>query len=229
MEGIKRLEKWPRARIEACLAAAQELERRLAEGPSLPAILTGGAPIAAGQHYPSGDAFAQGGALQFYFHAHPDARDEREIGHLHVFLRADALHGGAAPILAARRAARLALDAPPANGYAHLIAMGFDGDGAPLSLFTVNQWVTGESWLPARALITGMDRLSDLEGEGDETRRLLSLMLRVWQAEIEALLMARDAALGPDAAQLEDRQKEVLSQRDIALARQIRVLRRLVS
>lgn len=211
-------------RLSACLESAEALWRRA--GP-WQALWGGGARPEPGRHYPVGDSFVQDGDLQFYLHAHDAPRFEGEVGHVHVFLRAKALRAGGRPLQAARQAARLSYVPPDANGYAHLIAVSLDANGQPIGLFTVNRWVTGESWLPARSLIAALDVIRTFDGDHNEAAQWLSLLIATWRPEIEALLKKRDKIITPlYESKLNDPSLEILSLMKVSLERRLRMVRR---
>lgn len=71
-----------------------------------------------------------------YYHCHPATRAgnhrfEGEHGHFHIFVRSQ--------------------NAP--EEWSHLVALAMDNMGQPMGWFTVNHWVTGETWQDAEILI----------------------------------------------------------------------------
>lgn len=74
-----------------------------------------------------------------YYHCHPASRAgnhrfKGEHGHFHIFIR-------------------LENTADKTEKWSHLAALAMDNMGQPLGWFTVNQWVTGETWKSADTLI----------------------------------------------------------------------------
>ncbi|MGA1269134.1 MAG: DUF6969 family protein, partial [Gemmobacter sp.] len=133
------------------------------------------------------------GATWFY-HCHPREAPApaEEHGHFHCFVRPE---GKGGPIH-------------------HLIAIGVDAHGRPLRLFTVNQWVTGENWVPAETAIGLLERFDVHLARPDYlVNRWLTAMVRLHERQIAALIEARDAALaGLGEGAREDRSREVLSE-----------------
>ena len=77
-----------------------------------------------------------------YYHCHPASRAgnhrfKGEHGHFHIFVRLE----------------------NTADKWSHLAALAMDNMGQPLGWFTVNQWVTGETWQSAATL---MQQLKDV-------------------------------------------------------------------
>lgn len=94
------------------------------------------------QHYPLGDRidYQQGG--QYFYHCHRENFTTTEHGHFHCFLRQTAI-----PKHIRRRPG---LNWRPQSSMTHLVAIGMDQRGQPIRLFTVNRWVTDETWHDAR-------------------------------------------------------------------------------
>ncbi|MBK1697183.1 MULTISPECIES: DUF6969 family protein [Alphaproteobacteria] len=172
-------------------------------------------------HYPEGDAYDPSRESQYFYHAH--AAEERfpgEHGHFHTFVRpvglSDLLPGD---------------EMPPPTALTHLVAVSIDTSGRAVRLFTTNRWVTGERWYPAA---TAVRLLANFEMTGDkpapEVNGWLSALLRLYRADIAALLTARDAALVQagggvvSEAALENRELEVTSQLEIDVAARIQIV-----
>jgi hypothetical protein len=185
-----------RARREAarCIALFQQV---VARHGSLVQAFVRGAPVLAYEHYPPGDVIDTRHGFQCFYHSH--RAGSLEHGHLHLF----------------RRAAAGAHDTSPG----HLIAIGLDARGLPVSMFSVNHWVTGGAWRNARATIAALDaaRLDGARGYAPAGRWLTSF-LRLYQPVAERVLWRRDALLqrrrdlGASWPQLKrDRSLEVIS------------------
>jgi hypothetical protein len=144
-------------------------------------------------HYPKGDVFDRDTHSQYYYHAHRDG----EHGHFHCFLRAPGMPEGVAPV-------------PEAEGrewptgekaLAHLVAVSMDRFGAPIRLFTTNQWVTGETWYPGLDVARMVERFAiDHANPNWATNRWLTALLRLFRPQIAALIAARDKALAAHRA-----------------------------
>jgi hypothetical protein len=159
------------------------------------------APVTAWTHYPPGDVFDPASGGQWYYHCHVPP-EEGEHGHFHCFVRPDGRSG-------------------PVH---HLVALGVDAHGRLRRLFTVNQWVVGDTWLAAEASIALIERFDmQMPQPSYLTNRWLTAIVRLYGNEIAELIRRRDAALAahqpPDGMQAaEDRRLEVTSQLRVDLA-----------
>lgn len=151
--------------------------------------------VEAWSHYPKGDVFDPETGAQWYYHAHVPAFDEIEHGHFHCFVRPDGKDG-------------------PVH---HLVAVGVDAHGRLHRLFTVNQWVVGDSWLDAEATIALLPRFDvQMPKPSYLVNRWLSAVLRRYEGEIAILVRRRDEVLlahmpTGDIDAREDRSLEVTS------------------
>jgi len=165
-------------------------------------------------HYPAGDLCDPVSGAQYFYHAHSAAeRRAGEHGHFHCFVRvADTglLH--------------------------HLVAVAMDDRGRPTRLFTVNRWVTDDSWIDATAAIRLLDRFQlDAPKPSRWVNRWLQALLRLFRPEIETLLRRRDERLaawrrrhaGVDA--LAARDLDTLSEAAISIEARIDELTRLLA
>lgn len=177
-------------------------------------------------HYPEADAIDSGQGLQWFYHSHaPDDRpDALEHGHIHLFARK--------PLWARRlRSARerafaaLAGDTPATGHTRHLLAIGFDAKGLPISLFTVNSWVTGDRMLSAPLSGALLERPALDTGHGAIDGLILAL-LALYRGDILDLLAQRDRALfaWPGPKVLADRRLEQLSCCTLDLDARLRAL-----
>ena len=175
-------------------------------------------------HYPKGDVFDRETQSQYYYHAHRGG----EHGHFHCFLRAPGMPDGVAPVPEA--ATR---DWPSGDkALAHLVAVSMDRYGAPIRLFTTNQWVTGETWYPGADVIRMLPRFAiDHAHPSWPTNRWLTALLRLFRPQIKALICARDTVLAqhrataPESDPFADRALETLSETAIDLAQQQKAVR----
>lgn len=171
-------------------------------------------------HYPPGDVFDPESGAQYYYHAH--AAEERfaaEHGHFHSFIRPKR-----------RPAGRLEAHplGPGQDLLCHLAAIAMTPEGQPFRLFTVNRWVTGETWYPAEEAIALLDQFQVHLGRPSwPTNRWIGALLRLFRPQVVALILARDRVVAewrrryPGRDVLEDRQLEVTSYLDISIERQI--------
>lgn len=181
--------------------------------------LVGNQPPEQWRHYPEDDAADATGRFQWFYHSHPpaDRAPAIEHGHIHLFARREALGS----LSTASDRAFNALVGNPRRRPAtrHLLAVGFDAKGVPVSLFTVNGWVTGDLMLAAdrtEALLVDL-RLDTGHVHIDA---VLAAICALCRGDISTLMSARDEALRrhPDRASvLETRDLEVLSEIPIDL------------
>lgn len=166
-------------------------------------VLKGQGPFYEMDHYPQEDVYDRDTASQYYYHAHRE--DHAEHGHFHLFLRDASLPEGVGPVRGPIGEDRVA----------HLVAISMDAWGYPTDLFTVNRWVTDESWLPAETIIRVLDRFAiDHAYPSWPVNRWLTAMVRAFRPQIEALLYHRDEVIEQRREQnveqvLEDRSLEI--------------------
>ena len=197
-------------RAASAAAIIRECRRSLASRSSgIAHEATGGVEaLADWRHYPENDAYDPLSHAQYFYHRHPDVRapeppvEVAEHGHFHLFLRAEGMPTGVAPLLLPEAAiANLAGPPPQAaptkrgarDEVSHLVAIAIDGCGEPTRLFTTNRWVTGETWYRAEDVIRMLDRFS-LDGAEPPgvVNRWIGALVRLYQPEIARLLRKRD-------------------------------------
>ena len=179
-------------------------------------------------HYPPGDVYDRETHGQFYYHAHPPAqRFDDEHGHFHTFLRPKGMPPGLKPA-----------DVPgaeppkdPNDALSHLIAIAMDGKGFPFRLFSVNRWVTGETWYSAADVAVMLDYFKiDHARPSWPVNRWITAMVRLFKPQILELIEVRDRSVAdwaerhPDLDVYEDRNLEVTSFVDISIERQVRAV-----
>lgn len=158
--------------------------------------LRGAETVQSWTHYPPGDVFDADTGAQWYYHCHLPVEGAREHGHFHCFVRPDGARG-------------------PVH---HLVAVGVDAYGRLVRLFTVNQWVVGDTWLDAEATIALLPRFDlHLARPSYLVNRWLTAILDLYSDEVAELIRERDrviAAHVPPAgvAAREDRALEVTSE-----------------
>ena len=226
-------------------AAAAEVmaiaEALAATGTGLLETLADGAMPLPGGHYPAGEVWDQVTHAQYFFHAHPDGdRHPDEAGHFHTFLGQGGMPRGLVPLVLPEMAlAPLKLPVKEKGGvsmthrsardrgvFSHLIGIGVDAQGMPLSLFTTNRWVTGETWYRAEDVIRLLDRFAFAEpGPTALVNRWLVAVLRLLHRPIVELLLERDAAMmdwrrrrSRQSHVFDDRRLEVTSAQDVDFA-----------
>ena len=122
------------------------------------------------QKYPQPMLSFSGMGLRAYYHCHDsDSQPENEHGHFHIFLQIND------------------------KQWSHLAGLSMDHMGQPLQWFTVNHWVTGETWNPADILGKQLIQLLNYERQNLEmVERWLLAMLEFYQQPINNLLIQRD-------------------------------------
>lgn len=163
-----------------------ERERALAEIAFCEAVLAKGGfnvlseafagvdQIAAWDHYPAGDVFDPASNAQWFYHCHPAEAGAVEHGHFHCFLRPDG----------------------PGGPIHHLAAIGVDGQGQLLRLFTVNQWVVGDDWADAETSIALLPRFDmQMPRPSYLVNRWLTAIFAAYHDEIAHLIRERDRVL----------------------------------
>lgn len=168
-------------------------------------------------HYPQDDAIDAESGFQWFYHSHApeDRADSREHGHIHVFARRK---------LWSRRLrshqeiefAQLLGDPQHGVKTRHLLCIGFNAQGLPTSLFTVNSWVTGDLMLSAKTTADLLAQITLSTGNAD-VDAVVESVVRLYRKEIRALLDARDVCLfgSPSGQVLADESLEVLSKFEI--------------
>jgi hypothetical protein len=134
------------------------------------ATLPSDAAVETERKYPA-ERYCFGGAgLSAYYHCHgADNRPADEHGHFHLFVQLD-------------------------HQWSHLAALSMDRQGQPLQWFSVNLWVTGETWSDPDKLIAALDQLED-KASLSLTEQWLLAMTRFYRATLEHLLVQRDQQL----------------------------------
>lgn len=194
-----------RSDIERMERAAQILgdcRRCLGDGSVLDEIMAGAGRCDDWRHYPEGEVYDPASHAQYFYHAHPAAQQaEDEHGHFHIFLRAEGMPPGVAPLVLPEIGvadARLPPQAAPLkrggkNEISHLVAIALDRSGRPARLFTTNRWVTGETWYPADDVARMLDRFTLAEMPPARLlNRWLSALVQLFSPQIGELLRDRD-------------------------------------
>lgn len=185
-------------------------------------VLRGQGTFYENDHYPSDDVFDNETHAQYYYHAHRGP--SLEHGHFHTFLRAAGMPEGVAPV------ANTSVEPWPQGGDAlsHLIAISMDEAGFPVALFTVNRWVTGDTWYPAPDVEQMLDCfVIDHAFPSWPVNRWITAMFRLFRPQMVWLLKERDAAIGtwsqrhPKRNVFEDRELDVTGWLPISVEAQI--------
>jgi hypothetical protein len=179
-------------------------------------------------HYPKGDVYDPETHGQYYYHAHAaDQRFPGEHGHFHTFLRPRGMPEGVQPA----SVPDFKQPADPNDALSHIIAISMDKQGLPFRLFTVNRWVTGETWYNAEDVIAMLDHFDiDHTKPSWPVNRWIGGLVRLFRPQIETLLHKRDETVADwqarhnDRNVYEDRELEVTSFVDISIDHQIQAV-----
>lgn len=146
-------------------------------------------------HYPEEDAIDASSGYQWFYHLHSqeDRPSALEHGHIHLFARRK---------LWSRRLrsrGEVAFSKLPGKvehqaDTRHLLAIGFDAKGLPISLFTVNSWVTGDLMLSAETTAELLEHMV-LDTGNAHIDAVIESVVCLFKAEIMDLLIRRDEAL----------------------------------
>ncbi|WP_293036152.1 hypothetical protein [Paraburkholderia sp.] len=177
--------------------------------------------------YPSADAIDSHSGFQYFYHAH--SADDRpgtlENGHFHTFARFDRHSHDVEDWDASACACNDAAPGTWDRDSAHLIAISVNALGLPVELFTVNRWVTGDRWCSGASLSRLVTRFDVRQTGPRIVARWLNACIALYETEIQALLIERDAAVqlalaerGPGPRVTEDRSLEVLSARTLSFS-----------
>lgn len=177
-------------------------------------------------HYPEEDAVDRSSGYQWFYHSHsPDDRPGAlEHGHIHLFTRRS-LWGRRLRSRSERMFAALCGKPSTAPTTRHLLAIGLDGKGVPVSLFTVNSWVTGDLMLGAELTLELLASMT-LDTGYPEVDTVIESVVRLCARELRELMERRDDALRAHHApgKLHDETLELLSEERIDLDAKLSVL-----
>lgn len=177
-------------------------------------------------HYPDDDAIDDGHGYQWFYHSHSpeDRPGATEHGHIHLFARRKLW---VRRLRSAREISFAGLEGGPkaAVNTRHLLTMGFNAKGLPVSLFTVNSWVTGDLMLSAPTTAQLLENMVLATGYNN-VDAVVESVVRLYRQEIRALLGQRDQTLrgfeGKDV--LADESLELLSECAIDVDAKLRAL-----
>lgn len=179
----------------------------------LAGLLAGALPLQ-WEKLPADDAVDVAGRYQWFYHSHaPEDRPEaQEHGHIHLFARRALWES--LPMTRNERAFQQLCGNPSGDASTrHLIAIGIDPKGLPISIFTVNSWVTGDVMLGPDATAKALAEIELNTGHPAIDRMIVAIM-QLCSEDIRRLLVQRDEMLkNRDPADvLEDRTLEILSE-----------------
>jgi len=171
------------------------------------------------QHYPEDDAIDSQSGYQWFYHSHaPEDRPGGvEHGHVHLFARRP-LWTRRTRSKAEHAFAALTGNTKSTANTRHLLTIGISAEGLPISLFTVNSWVTGDLMLSAsftQRLLIDMH----LNTGHSEIDAVIEDAVVLCADEIRQLLADRDLALSARTSDgvLTDQSLEVLSETAVVL------------
>ena len=168
----------------------------------------GQAGAAALEHYPPGGVVDRQRGSQFFYHCH--RADGAEHGHVHLFWHATR---------SGQRRRQAAIPGTDAewrrSAPTHLIAIGLDARGLPVSLFSVNQWVTGGHWFDATTTLCMLNRF-ELRDVPDHTESCawITAFVQLYAPTVASVLAARDRRLARQSNPAQargDRRIEIIS------------------
>jgi len=171
------------------LACMTELGKRQSNAVLM--SLAGAESIRPYQRYPSQPFYFADGSWRVYYHCHDaDGKDAREYGHFHFFTRTSA-----------------------EGTWSHVVAMGINQVGLPISLFTTNLWVTDGAWFECDMLDQQLHLLQTSD-DGELPLPWFKYMLLLYQDDLQLLLHERDRRL---AALCPLNEEQCFTDRDIYL------------
>ncbi|MES2295487.1 MAG: hypothetical protein V4582_00525 [Pseudomonadota bacterium] len=212
-------------RVIACYMALASAQQHL-----LDPLLAGATPVQ-WAHYPDDDVVDEACGYQYFYHSHSpqDRPHASDHGHFHLFARSAAHLDKIDPAHEARFLrgikAAPAVDAKTAA----LLCIGLDAKGVPISLFTVNRWVTGDHLLSADATLALLDEFRLNDSGPASINAWLKAMIGLFWPQIVDLVRRRDRQLAALCASgkhggdiLDDPGIELLSNLDIDIDQQLR-------
>lgn len=167
------------------------------------------------EHYPANDAVDEFNGYQWFYHSHSpeDRRSSREHGHMHLFSRFPAT-----PLSGPQEIE----DSRPTDVH-HLLGIGLDAQGVPISIFTVNGWVTGDSILSKTETLKLLSAIK-LNTGYSKIDAVITAVIHLCFQKIQEALDERDQKLSSYDLQNphENHALEVLSEISIDLDAEIR-------
>jgi hypothetical protein len=168
-------------------------------------ILPEGGILEMKHKYPDPMLSFSGMGLQAYYHCHTSAtRPKAEHGHFHIFLNINETQ------------------------WSHLAGLSMDNMGQPLQWFTVNHWVTGESWVNSMEMDNYLTKLLSKELSTVETvEKWILAMLGFYAPTLREILKERDGQIEALSQDIEttsvfnDRNIYLLSQQEIDLLKDL--------
>lgn len=143
-------------------------------------------------HFPTENGIDERNQIVYFYHAH----GREEHGHFHVFLNSK-------------------------RKLSHVVGISVDEYGKPIKLFTVNQWVTNETWQSAKKLLSYIHSLEI--HEEDSLDGWIAAMIHLYYPQIASLLETRDEIIAENGGRafLQNRSWEVITQIPISMDQQL--------
>lgn len=139
-------------------------------------------------HYPAGDLFDPRTGIQIFYHAHQQGdRSSLENGHFHCFVERTRIVGPAKPVAHSK--------SDGSRELCHIVGLSIDPRGVPFEAFTTNQWVTDEWLYPAQVVAGLLPVFAQVQDDAPSVLRWISALVTLFEAQIEDLLVERDASL----------------------------------
>ena len=155
---------------------------------------SGDLEIVANLHYPENDWKDLKNNSQCYYHCH---RPEFEHGHIHIFKKIN-----------------------NQSELTHLLAISLDPRGLPINLFTVNQWVVKDNWLPADQIIDLIKKFSFYESNADiNFNKWIDNFMCFYFEKIKNIILERDVNIIKANLSLD----QSLNNKSIEIASQIKI------
>lgn len=178
------------------------------------------------EHYPPEDAIDPSNGYQWFYHSHSpeDRPDSAEHGHIHLFARR-ALWSRRLQSHAEAEFQRICGSSRLQTHTRHLLTIGLNAKGVPISLFTVNSWVTGDLMLSAKLTMALLASLRLNTGHA-HVDAVMESAVHLCLPDIQDLMAARDAKLAsfPGANKLNNEKLELLSELSIDLDDKLKLL-----
>ncbi len=178
------------------------------------------------EHYPENDAVDVTRGYQWFYHSHSpeDRPDAIEHGHIHLFARRS-LWGSASATAREKEFRKLTCARLSRSSTRHLLSIGLNANGLPISLFTVNSWVTGDAMLSAELTLELLHGMR-LRTRNPQIDTVIESVIALCSRQVHAVLARRDQMLAKRSRPgvLEDQRLEILSEVAIDLDAEIESL-----
>ena len=169
------------------------------------------------EHYPEDDVIDRSAGYQYFYHSHsPEDRKNEEHGHFHLFARLDSDKHEIEANTETKFLDKLKSEPVRQSNKVNLLCISLDAKGLPISMSTVNRWVTSDhllSWNSTLTLLKGFH----ISTPGYETvNQWLEAILGLFLPEIVDMLVQRDLKLAA-LAESNNYQSDLLDDKNIEL------------